>query len=59
MYGVFVPSKKKPLKTFNCLRSAAKFADDGYIRAVFDIDTEKELTAGTIPRTLKEFLNRD
>lgn len=56
MYGVFIPSKNKPLKTFNCLRSASKFADQGLTRCVFDLYSGKELTAGTIPRQLKEFL---
>ena len=58
MYGVFIPSKKKPLKTFSCLRSAANFADQGVARCVFNLVSGKELTAGTIPRQLKEFLNK-
>ena len=62
MYGVFTPSKVKPLKTFSCLRSAAAFKDKGISRAVFDLYTRKEITAGTIPRDLEDFFldhNRD
>lgn len=56
MYGVFIPSKTKPLKVFSCLRSASDFSDKGISRCVFDLHTRKEVTAGTISRTLENFL---
>lgn len=55
MYGVFIPSKIKPLKTFNCLRSADQFAKSGLSRCIFDMSTGVSVNAGTIPRTLKDF----
>lgn len=55
-YGVFIPSKKKPISTFNCLRSAEVYAKKGFSRCIFDLDTGIEVTAGTIPRQLREFI---
>lgn len=56
-YGVFIPSKKKPLKTFYCLRSADVFRAEGRTRCIFDLRTGKEKTSGTIPRKLKDLEN--
>lgn len=55
-YGVFIPSKKKPIATFNCLRSAFNYANNGFSRCIFDLRSGMEITAGTIPRQLKEFI---
>ena len=53
MYGVFIPSKKKPLKTFNCLRSASNFADQGLTRCVFDLTTGGRVNIGNNTEAIK------